>query len=1014
MPGWSFMMDNCTYFGGSCYNDLWRFNLTSQYYSWISGSTSNEIPVYGKKNDASQMYSPGSRDHVSNWVSDHSGNLFFFGGEDCRGNAYADLWKFSARTLEWSWIAGNQKKNAYGVFGSLGVFSSDNHPSSTGHQCGAIELSKRVIMYYGGSGFVSPGALGTLWAFDLEKHQFSWLFGDSINPKSGYQSYSDFPYTFSLENNPGPLMGSQCFFSHGFFVLMSGYDGFRIQGGVYAFDFQRLMFSWIFQQKQVGFGGRSSLLQGQLDESNIPPSTYDAITLYLNDDTLCFYSGIYVTEIAGSQIWCFRWNFSKLNFEQDHETESPSIETSLSGGKAEVANFPACDRCWMWKSGGSNDLSFIPNLLFRTKTPIDSVEFPNQGRASFGLDHQGNVYVLGGSLGVPSNALIKIDRHLIDVTWIAGYWTNRTGVYTSQGEDSPFSVPPSRPDCGMVYFDGFIYLTAGHDLWRFNLSSQQFAWLYGTDIDSVYPVYGQKDFSSRWNTPGSRILVRNWIDDRRGKLYMFGGYGKFVSSSQPFLADMWKFDAQTLEWAWIGGSKVLNDVGVYGSIGIFSPNNRPAPTTLQCAAFCELRKLIFLYGGASPHEPFLSPINTLWAFDLVSQQFAWLSGSSTNPFDDSILPTFSEFPNVFSTMNQPGLMELPQCYSVDRFFIVSGYGKGTGKSFFGQTVFAYDIDLKMFAWLFKQPQPKFSGIYHKKGEFDPLNIPPNHNAGVPIIIDGSSFCSFLGHSDVERKYNEMWCFRWNLSNFVTEDPLVIVDPESNGGENSDLPSQNSVPTEGSSKTHPVNNADPPEPEKVADSVDEKHFKTSLFCKQPFCSYFIWFLFSTWCIQGINTILALFCGHNRFSMSPCIILCLSLFGDSFIVLIWEFTSYSILISYCCVAFFQLISQHACSGVQYDHSMRRFKLFVFIASSSGKVIIILLNIFSLSKIDFLVFRLILEVLNCLLELKNFKNYLFNHTPTPNIALEDVSFKDMQRLLDNNEHPGHSEAEENRGIS
>jgi hypothetical protein len=85
--------------------------------------------------------------------------------------------------------------------GSLGVFASGNYPCSTGHQCGAIDLSKRLIFHYGGSGFDSTGALGTLWPCDLRSHNFAWLFGNSINPKSGYQSYFDFPYTFSSKNN---------------------------------------------------------------------------------------------------------------------------------------------------------------------------------------------------------------------------------------------------------------------------------------------------------------------------------------------------------------------------------------------------------------------------------------------------------------------------------------------------------------------------------------------------------------------------------------------------------------------------------------------------------------------------------------------------------------------------------------------------------------------------------------------------------------------------------------------
>lgn len=63
-------------------NDMWIFNLTSAWWSWINGSdTINQVGIYGIRGEASASNRPGTR-HGHSMVIHPSGQaLFLFGGE---------------------------------------------------------------------------------------------------------------------------------------------------------------------------------------------------------------------------------------------------------------------------------------------------------------------------------------------------------------------------------------------------------------------------------------------------------------------------------------------------------------------------------------------------------------------------------------------------------------------------------------------------------------------------------------------------------------------------------------------------------------------------------------------------------------------------------------------------------------------------------------------------------------------------------------------------------------------
>ena len=111
-------------------NDLWKYNLSTNAWTWISGdSVSNQCPVRGVKGAPSINNKPGGRASVSLWI-DAAKNIWFFGGVEgngsCSGHPFSnELWKYNTVTNEWTWVGGDVSQPT-GVYGVQGIPSISN------------------------------------------------------------------------------------------------------------------------------------------------------------------------------------------------------------------------------------------------------------------------------------------------------------------------------------------------------------------------------------------------------------------------------------------------------------------------------------------------------------------------------------------------------------------------------------------------------------------------------------------------------------------------------------------------------------------------------------------------------------------------------------------------------------------------------------------------------------------------------------------------------------------------
>ena len=114
---------------GGNLNDLWKFDPTSDLWTWVGGSNmAGASGVYGSRGIPAPTNVPSARNSAATWV-DATGNLWLFGGYGISTGAGAaadylnDLWEYNPASGQWAWVSGS---NSYGVFapveyGTLGV-----------------------------------------------------------------------------------------------------------------------------------------------------------------------------------------------------------------------------------------------------------------------------------------------------------------------------------------------------------------------------------------------------------------------------------------------------------------------------------------------------------------------------------------------------------------------------------------------------------------------------------------------------------------------------------------------------------------------------------------------------------------------------------------------------------------------------------------------------------------------------------------------------------------------------
>jgi len=168
-------LPNGTTPNGALLNDLWKFNIASGQWTWVSGGAAaglaNQTGVYGTAQVVAATNVPGSRWSMAGFA-DASGNLWLFGGWGyasslAQNTGYLnDVWEFQQTTQKWIWWKGSSDVNQAGSYPlefrvSLGIPFVENTPGSRrGVAFWQQQDPGEYFWVFGGEGYDVTGASG--------------------------------------------------------------------------------------------------------------------------------------------------------------------------------------------------------------------------------------------------------------------------------------------------------------------------------------------------------------------------------------------------------------------------------------------------------------------------------------------------------------------------------------------------------------------------------------------------------------------------------------------------------------------------------------------------------------------------------------------------------------------------------------------------------------------------------------------------------------------------------------
>jgi hypothetical protein len=280
---------------------------------------------------------------------------------------------------------------------------------------------------------------------------------------------------------------------------------------------------------------------------------------------------------------------------------------------------------WTWMNGDTLN----SNCVYGPQGVFNSAYHPQGTYEGIGwTDLKGNFWY-----SCNSDTLWKFDPLINQWAWIFGHGSS-SPYYGIKGVPSPLNTPGSRIFCSLTWTDtvGDLWLFGGRswgssraDLWKYNIASNEWTWMSGSNTLFDVGNYGIKGIPSTLNYPCSRIETNaGWLDRASNSLWLFGGNSGF-SSIDSALNDVWKYHIATNEWTWMHGDSTSNDNPPnFGIKNISSPSNDPGSRDVYCKWSDKDNNLWFFGGGK-----FAFTHNDTWKYDIVLNEWTWMGGNVT-------------------------------------------------------------------------------------------------------------------------------------------------------------------------------------------------------------------------------------------------------------------------------------------------------------------------------------------------------------------------------------------------
>ena len=376
-------------------------------------------------------------------------------------------------------------------------------------------------------------------------------------------------------------------------------------------------------------------------------------------------------------------------------------------------------------------------------------------------DKQGNFWIYGGlNAGFYSN-LWRYDPITNEWAWMKGPGAvvNQTPVYGTQGVPNINNTPGARGRGSASWVDtsGNLWLFGGDngaeydDLWKYDISTNEWTWMSGTTTQLSSGVYGTLGIPSSANHPGARRETNAAWCDAGNNLWMFGGYGyDFYGSYIGVMNDLWKYNIATNEWTWMRGSEFSGNYGSYGTLGVSDTSNNP-PARMVYTKWIDTSGNFWIFGGGDYNTD--DYYNDVWKYDPDINEWTWMSGTNlvNNDGNTSSLCTSG------IDLVGPARFENRACWT----------DKCNGFWTFGGSRTGNLLDNYNDLWFFNSQSLEWtqaegsvianqSGSYGTQGVSDPSNQPPSRGGSIAWRDDAGNLWMFGGADQFVIMYNDIW------------------------------------------------------------------------------------------------------------------------------------------------------------------------------------------------------------------------------------------------------------------
>lgn len=478
---------------------MWRYRISTN--SWAVMKQKKIItdddkkPIYGTINVEDPKNFPGTINGSACWIG-NDGNLYQF-----KGSKNIDaIWKYNIQTNNWVWIKGvdsninSVNKNTYQKL--AGLLESENTPGGTLDFGAKWTDEDGNLWLYGVLGSFHKGfslyvyRSDDLWKFDISQKKWQWINGNYFSFYN-FSNYNSLDYgVLNVEdkrNSPGSRNEAFSWIDkNGNLWLFGGnYGSFDNQLHQDLWMYNRKTNNWVWkggkQKNDEPFANYGTL--GVSSITNIPGARRDGKSWVDQEGNFYLYGGYgfdekssqrgYLNDVWKYDITLNQWVWlsgDKIINSTNSKDYPIAKEESGIGWQDENKNFWYYFSGIMWKYQTNNNTW----TKVRSSIPFTALNY--------------------GNIGVENDT---------------NFPGNRANAFTWTGKN------------GDLWFLGGKDSYSKLDLWRYNINTNNWTWMYGPK-SSLPKNYGQINVSSPTNLPPHRYNSATW-NDQLGNLYFFGG-----------------------------------------------------------------------------------------------------------------------------------------------------------------------------------------------------------------------------------------------------------------------------------------------------------------------------------------------------------------------------------------------------------------------------------------------------------------------------------------------------------